>query len=196
MNKKWSYTVAGLVVFASLSGCANYGMGPKAGPHTQNAPYQTPSTYRTNMHHYNAYNYQTGFTAQGFNHDMAERLGRAADDVPGVEGATVAVHNTDAVIGIHTRTNVANTQQRQVIEQQVHAAARSVAPNLNIRVTSDPSMFSRIQTISTSVRGGMTNAKNAVTSGPNTVAGNLSNAASDFTVLIRDLGRTVTAPFR
>lgn len=202
MNHKWPIVLAGLLAAASLTGCANSSTGPHNGPHTQNAAYQTPPQRSSLSHGYNAYtqgvnehNYRNGFTANGFNQDMAERLTRAADDVPGVDRATVVVSGSDAVIGIRPRSNLA-PQQVKVIEQQVHSAARSVAPSLNIRVTSDHDMFGRIRGINEAIYQGATNMKNAVTSGPNTVSGNLANTANDFTVLLRDLGRTVTAPFR
>ncbi|WP_051967799.1 YhcN/YlaJ family sporulation lipoprotein [Brevibacillus thermoruber] len=194
MNK-WMCAVAGLVVAASVSGCANYGAAPPTKPRTQGTPNTAPAPV-PNTQRYDVNHYRNGFTAQGFNHQLAERIAKAADSVPGVEAATAAIHGTDAVIGIRTRANVAHVQQRKVIERQVHAAARKVAPNLNIRVTSDSAMFTRIRTINNTVRDGLRGAASTLTTGPNTVAGNLTNAANDFGMLIRDLGRTVTAPFR
>jgi Sporulation lipoprotein YhcN/YlaJ (Spore_YhcN_YlaJ) len=194
MNK-WMCAVAGLAVVASLSGCANYGAAPPTKPRTQGAPF-TAQAPVPNTQRYDVNNYRNGFTAQGFNHQLAERIAKAADSVPGVEAATAAIYGNDAAIGIRTRANVSNVQQRTVIERQVHAAVRREAPNLNIRVTSDSGMFTRIRTINNTVRDGLRGTANALTTEPNTVPGNLTNAANDFGMLIRDLGRTVTAPFR
>jgi YhcN/YlaJ family sporulation lipoprotein len=186
--KKLLFSVASLALVSALSACnPNAAVGPERGPHTQNTV--QPSAY-------NAYNYRNGFTAQGFNQQLAERIARAADSVPGVDRATAVVSGNDAVVGVDTRLNAGDLQRRQVVERQVHAAVRAVAPNLNIRVTSDAAMLVRIRNLSDAIRGGMANTMNAVTTGPNTVAGNLTNAANDFAALLRDLGRTVTAPFR
>ncbi|MEJ8544637.1 YhcN/YlaJ family sporulation lipoprotein [Brevibacillus borstelensis] len=202
MNK-WAYSLVGVMVLAAVSGCANAGTDQNKGTQTNNLAYQRPAALQNNAqpnngtaNNYGANNYQNGFQAQGFNRDVAERLARSADNVPGVEGATAAVYGNDCIIGVRTRFGAQDMQQRQVIERQVHSAARAAAPNLNIRVTSDDNMFSRVQNIRNTVTNGLTNTTNTLTSGPNTVAGNLANAANDFTVLLRDVGRTVTAPFR
>lgn len=207
MNK-WAYSLVGVMVLATVSGCANAGTDQNKGTQTNNLAYQRPANLQNNAqpnngtannlgaNNYGAYNYQNGFTAQGFNRDVADRLAQAADNVPGVEGATAAVYGNDCIIGVRTRFGAQDMQQRQAIERQVHSAARAAAPNLNIRVTSDDNMYSRVQNISNTVTNGLANTTNAVTSGPNTVTGNLANAANDFTVLLRDVGRTITAPFR
>ncbi len=205
--KKWLISLSCLAVIGTLAGCGNNAVGPEAGPHTQNAGYQQPNQlaggYRTNMQHYNnytqrndVYNYRNGFTAQGFNQQLAQQIAQAADSVPGVENATAIVYGNDCVIGVQPRVNAADMRQRQVVERQVQAAARSVAPNCNIRVTSDGSMWTRIQNLDTSLQNGLNGTANALTTGPRTVTGNLANAANDFALLMRDLGRTVTAPFR
>ncbi|MFY0545228.1 YhcN/YlaJ family sporulation lipoprotein [Brevibacillus sp. H7] len=203
--KKWLYSFSCLAIIGALTGCGNNAVGPRAGLHTQNAGYQqpnqNPSSYRANMHHYNnytqrydVYNYRNGFTAQGFNQQLAERIARAADSVPGVDHATAIVYGNDCVVGANTRMNT--LQQRQVIERQIHSAVRSVAPNCNIRVTTDGSMFTRIQKMDMSIRNGLNGTNNAITSGPTTVPENLANVATDFAALVRDMGRTITAPFR
>jgi YhcN/YlaJ family sporulation lipoprotein len=196
------FPVACLTVMSALSACyPNAAVGPERGPHTQNTV--QPSAYDNRMHHYNhytqrydAYNNRDGFTAQGFNQELAERIARAADSVPGVDRATAVVYGNDAVVGVQTRISGTDPQRRQVVEQKVHTAVRAVAPHLNIRVTTDGAMLTRIRSMNDAARNGMTNTKNAVTSGPTNVAGNLSNAANDFSALLRDLGRTITAPFR
>lgn len=185
MNK-WAYSLVGVMVLATVSGCANAGTDQNKGTQTNNLAYQRPANLQNNAQP----------TAQGFNRDVADRLAQAAANVPGVEAATAVVYGNDCIIGVRTRFGAQDMQQRQAIERQVHSAARAAAPNLNIRVTSDDNMYSRVQNISNTVTNGLANTINAVTSGPNTVTGNLANAANDFTVLLRDVGRTITAPFR
>ncbi|USG67513.1 YhcN/YlaJ family sporulation lipoprotein [Brevibacillus ruminantium] len=219
MNKKWMYPVVGLLILASLPGCGKSSTGPNPktqnaaqtqkaaqtqnAAHTQKARPQagTQGTAQTNMHPYttNYFHYdgtQQRMGVNQFDRIAAERLVRAASTVPGVSGATAVVHGNDAVIGVKTRFPANQTQQRQVIEQKVHAAARSASPQMRIRVTSDDHMYGRVHRLSTSLTHGVSNAAHSLTTGPTTVGGNLSNAAGDFTALIRDLGRSVTAPFR
>lgn len=204
MNKKWTYSVVGLLLMTALSGCATSGTDQQNGQKTQNAA--RPNTAATqnaspNQMHQNAnrgnVNQQQGATyGNQFDRTVADRMVKAAADVPGVAASTAVVYGNDAVIGIQTRFGPNQRQQRQVTEQKVQAAARQIAPQMNIRVTSDDTMYGRIQGLSSTVTQGLTQAGQAVTSGPNTAWPNLNNAASDFTVLIRDLGRAVTAPFR
>lgn len=197
MNIKWSIAIAGAIAVA-LTGCANSSTGPNNGLHTLNSAYQKPRVPRNNMaHDYNEYtqgiyanHYRYGYTANGFNQDLAEQLTRAADDVPGVDRATVVVSGSDTVIGIRVRENLAD-QQVKVIEQQVHAAARSVSPNMNIRITSDKAMFDRLL----GIRAAVYNEATKRTDDADTVPGKPTTAANDFSVLLQDLGRAVAAPF-
>ncbi|WP_289139053.1 YhcN/YlaJ family sporulation lipoprotein [uncultured Brevibacillus sp.] len=185
---------AGLIVSTAMAGCASWGTGPSntTVPHTQNAAYPnspaTPQTHALGLHPgakgLNAHNYQNGYTSNGFNQNLTEQLTKAADDVPGVDRATVAVSGTDAVIGIRIRSNLGEPQVR-VIEQQVHAAARSVAPTYHIRVSSDFTMFNRIRAINADIYHESTNrpATNKVT-----------NTSTEFRELLHDMGTIGITP--
>jgi hypothetical protein len=140
--------------------------------------------------------YTDHYGTSGFNRQLADRIARAADSVPGVVQATALVRGNDVVVGVQTRMNAANRTQRQVVERQVHSAVRAIAPNYNIRVTSDSAMLTRIRNLDATLRGDTRGAANGITTGPTTVAGNIANAGRDFTALLRDVGRAVTAPFR
>ncbi|MED1951639.1 YhcN/YlaJ family sporulation lipoprotein [Brevibacillus centrosporus] len=212
MDKKWSIAIAGVLALSSLTGCAssNSSKGtPNTGTHTQNTAYQRPADMRNSLAHgnnaytqnTNAYHYRNGYTANGFDQNKAEQLTRVADDVPGVDRATVVCNGKDAVIGIRVRDNMAH-EQRKVIEQQVHSAARSVSPNMNIRVTTEPAMFTRIRGINESIyreaseRTHPTAPNHTMVPGNNLVTHPVRTAAEDFGVLLKDLGQTITAPFR
>ncbi|MED4586039.1 YhcN/YlaJ family sporulation lipoprotein [Brevibacillus choshinensis] len=202
MNKKWSFAIAGVLALSSLTGCASSSAGPKNAPHTQNIASQKPAETRSSIAHdhkaytqgTNAILYRNGYTTNGFNQNIAEQFTRVADDVPGVERATVVVNGQDAVIGIRIRQNLA-PEQAKVIEQQVHSAARAVSPSMNIRVTSEPAMFTRIRGINDAIYNEAQNRTNNVHNVPSNVAHNVSNTVNDFGILLKDLGRTVTAPF-
>lgn len=216
--KKWLYPLSCLTLVLAVTACAtnNNAAGPQAGPRTNavDNAYRAPSTFnygvpgtfgaRNNAFGPGAngfgYNNNAGFAdnfgTTGFNRQLADRVARAADSVPGVERATALVRGNDVVVGVQTRMNAGNRTQKQVVERQVHSAVRAIAPNSNIRVTSDSAMLTRIRNLDTNLRGDTRGAVNGINTGPTTVAGNLANAGNDFTALMRDLGRTVTAPFR
>jgi hypothetical protein len=66
---------------------------------------------------------------------------------------------------------------------------------MNIRVTSDQAMFMRILDINAAVYNEAQHRTN-VHNVANSVADNASTTVNDFGILLKDLGRTVTAPFR
>ncbi|MGC5325559.1 YhcN/YlaJ family sporulation lipoprotein [Brevibacillus sp. SYSU BS000544] len=135
---------------------------------------------------------QNTHTATTFDHHLAKKVAQAADNVPGVDGATSVVRGNEVVVGINTRVSNTTATQQTVIERQVHSAVRAIAPNHHIRVTSDATMVTRIRTLASNITG----YGKEMTTGPNTVGANLANAGNDFMALVRDLGRTATAPFR
>lgn len=201
MKLNWSVCLAGLLCAATtLSGCANSGTGPSNGSHTQQMTYQkTPATRSSIAHDFNAYtkgpnehNYANGYTVNGFNQNLAEQLTKAADDVPGVDRATVVVSDADAIVGIRIRNNLGE-QQARVIEQQVHAAVRSVAPTLQIRVTSDQSMFDRLRNINSAIYNEATQRTNHVYVDPG-AGSKLTNTSTEFRGLLHDLGNPVKIP--
>lgn len=217
-HKKLIYPVSCLVIALSLTACGTYKAAP---PNTQGArttqvqnqaqPSRivgwattqgqtgqpaaplTRGMYGPGTTGTTSYGAGTqGAHQMAFDQRLADRVVHAADQVPGVQSATAIVRGNDIVVGINTRaTNQTATQQR-VIENQVHAAVRSIAPGHNIRITSDAPMVTRIRTLAQSIRG----YGQEMTNGPTTVGANLTNAGRDFGMLLRDLGRTVTAPFR
>jgi hypothetical protein len=213
--KRLLYPLSLVALVTALAACGmNNAYGPNRGPHTQNTAYQagrSPANFNA-MNNRGTMDMTNGtlggaginrFGTTGYNRELADRIARAADAVPGVEGATAIVYGNDAVVGINTRFRTGDATQRHVVEQQVYTAARSVAPTHNVRVTSDSRMLTRITNLNNAFRNnggnrntGFGNMNNTFTGGPTTVAGNLTNAGNDFAALIRDLGRTVTAPFR
>ncbi|WP_205683847.1 YhcN/YlaJ family sporulation lipoprotein [Brevibacillus migulae] len=254
--KKLVYPLSLLMIVAAMTACGNNNAADNNGAMNRGAQTQSANDQAHRLNGYQAPTYTRGnysntgtlgtrygnnagygTTAnnyagtQGYNRVLADRLATAADQVPGVESATAIVYGNDAVIGVNTRFATLNdTRQRSVVEQQVLSQTRSIAPRMNIRVTSDPSMMTRIRNLDTTFRGNagttygtttgngygyngtgtgyrpgtgitggngtLTDTNRTFTGGPATVPGNLSNAANDFGALVRDLGRTVTAPFR
>ncbi|MBW5469825.1 sporulation protein [Brevibacillus formosus] len=179
--------LVGLLMLATMmTGCANSSSHPKNQAHTQSTTYQQAPGARTSLAHdyhantggINARNYHKGYMVNGFNQDLAEQLTLAADEVPGVERATVLVSGTDAVIGIRVRKNF-GPEQTSIIEQQVHSAVRSRVPNFSIQVASDAATFDRIRAIHADIYEEATHRTNQV------------NTSTEFRSLLQDIGRRI-----
>ncbi|MED1782109.1 YhcN/YlaJ family sporulation lipoprotein [Brevibacillus fortis] len=191
------YLVGLLVIATMMSGCASSSGHPTNQSHTQSTTNQQAPGARTSLaHDYHAYtgtinarNYRNGYTVNGFNQDLAEQLTLAADDVPGVERATVLVNGTDAVIGIRVRKNFGPEQSR-VIEQQVHSAARSRVPNFSIQVASDAATFDRLRAIHADIYEEATQRTNQVYVKPD-MKSQITNTSTEFRSLLHDLNRRI-----
>lgn len=209
--KKWIYPVSCLLIASSLTACGNNTATPN--PATQGtgqahtAQTQNDTANRFAPSQIIGWASSGGQAGQGagqrtqqaqpaqqmaFDHRLADQVAHVADQVPGVQGATAIVRGNDIVVGINTRATNQTATQRQVIERQVYSSVHAIAPRHNIRISSDATMVTRIRTLAQNVRG----YGQEMTNGPTTVGANLTNAGRDFGTLVRDLGRTVTAPFR
>lgn len=190
--------LVGLVIVATIvTGCASSSSHPTNEARTQSTAYtQAPGARTSIAHDYHAYtgginarNYRNGYTINGFNQDLADQLTKAADDVPGVERATVLVSGNDAVIGIRVRKNFA-PEQKRVIEQQVHAAARARVPNYSIVVASDSATFDRLRAIHADIYQEATQRTNHVYVKPD-MTSQITNTSTEFRTLLHDLSRRV-----
>jgi spore cortex protein len=103
-------------------------------------------------------------------------------NVNGVTKASAVVRGNDIVIGIEGKSGA----DLKTLEKQVHDIVKSKEAGYNVHVTSDPKMNTRIRTVYTT----MTN--------PNTLTPGhpVRDFGRDIGDMIRDIGRTVTAPFR
>jgi len=203
--KTWLSPIFCLALVSVLAGCGDNAVGPNAGPHTQNAAYQqpnqNPSAVRNDLHHYNQYTQRSSvyenrirLSLLGFNVPLADRIAHVADTVPGVEGAIAVVRGNNCVVGILPRLGADEFQQRRVMERQVIAAARTVAPNLNLRVSSDGSMVTRIQEVDKIVRNGTSGTFQGQSAGSSDQAEDLLAVGDRFDLLMRDLGRNTYEP--
>ncbi|MFS0558608.1 YhcN/YlaJ family sporulation lipoprotein [Brevibacillus sp. 179-C9.3 HS] len=190
MKLNGQIVLAGLVIVATImTGCASSSNNTKNQAQTQSTTYHQAPGARTSLaHDYHAYtggiktrNYQNSYTINDFHQDLAEQLTKAADDVPGVERAVSLVSGNDAIIGIRVRNNFAPEQVR-VIEQQVHAAARSRVPNFSIKVASDAGTFDRLRAIRSDIYEEATQ---------RTRSNQMTNASTEFRALLNDLSRKI-----
>jgi len=108
--------------------------------------------------------------------NVANRMARIAADINGVTKATCVVQGRDAIVGI----DVAPGKNRSVVEKNVLTAIRTGDPAYRVHVTSNAELNRRIQTLNNQVRAGQP---------PRTFG-------QEFGALIRDIGRTISAPFR
>ncbi|MDR9503347.1 YhcN/YlaJ family sporulation lipoprotein [Brevibacillus agri] len=198
-----SYFTGLFLIAATLVGCASSNAGPDTGAQTQSSSHPaTPMTRSSIGHDFNAYtqginaqNYLKGYTSNGFNQDLAEQLTKAADDVPGVDRATVVVSGQDAVIGIRVRDNLGEPQAK-VIEQQVHSACRAVSPTLQMQVSSDQAVFDRVRAINAQIYEEATNRSNQVLHEGTSVEQKITNTSTEFTRLLHDIRTTIQQPLR
>ncbi|MED4581776.1 YhcN/YlaJ family sporulation lipoprotein [Brevibacillus choshinensis] len=115
-------------------------------------------------------------------HDVqvAEHIAQVAKKIDGVTKATAVVNRQDAVVGV----DVKQGSDMKQTEKKVHAAVKSAEPSLNVHVTSDAKLHGRIQSIHSQTYS-------------RTQDGHpVKDMGADISSLIRDIGRTVTAPFR
>ena len=93
------------------------------------------------------------------------------------------MYGNDIVIGI----DGGNKQDRKTLEQQVLQKEKNRKQGFNVHVTSDNNLHMRIRTLNTDTNGN----NNDITPGQP-----VRDVGRDIADLIRDIGRTVTAPFR
>ncbi|BAU25965.1 YhcN/YlaJ family sporulation lipoprotein [Aneurinibacillus soli] len=178
-------TVSLVVVLAGSLAACNKTAAPPNTSHTQN--------YRVNEYQANpvAPRYNDGMymnrapqppsnTAQLYTTERAaaDRMVHTARKVPGVAHATAVVNGKDAVIGLDI-TNTA-AQNKRAVEYKVANAVKKAEPGYNVHVTTDTQLNQRIRTLNTQVQAGHP----------------IRTLANDVGVIIQDIGRAVTAPFR
>ncbi|MDQ8738427.1 YhcN/YlaJ family sporulation lipoprotein [Paenibacillus sp. LHD-38] len=106
----------------------------------------------------------------------AKELANRADQVTGVNKATVFLHKKEALVGL----DVTDTGKRAIIEKQVYAALIGQYPEFNIHVTSDRGIQEKIGKLD----NGLTNGHP------------VNTLAHDVAVIIRAIGNAVTAPIK
>jgi len=114
-----------------------------------------------------------------FDRQTSDVIARHAANVKGVRKATVLVHGREAIIGI----DVKGGENRVKVENDVRRSIQTFKPGYRVHVTADKNLHARIQTIHAQ-------SLKPLDGHP------VRNFAQDVGILIRDIGRTATAPFR
>jgi len=155
-------------------GMNNYGYG------TNNYGYGTNNNYGFGA---NTYGWHGNNTLQNntfsTNKAIATRVVNLANDVPGVTRAVAVVHGNDIVVGIEGKGH----KNLKTLEKDVKGKILRHEKGFKVHVTSDKNLTSRINTIHSNLT-------------TNTTGHPVRAMGSDIASLIRDMGRTVTAPFR
>jgi len=173
-----------------------YGVNNYDGFGTYNNNYRTVTPY--NNGYYNGYgyngmnNYGYGANTNGWygnntlqintfstNKAIATRVVNLANDVPGVTRAVAVVNGNDIVVGIEGKGH----KNLKTLEKEVKGKILRHEKGFKVHVTSDKNLTSRIITIHTNLT-------------TDTTGHPVRAMGSDIAALIRDIGRTVTAPFR
>ncbi|WCK55755.1 YhcN/YlaJ family sporulation lipoprotein [Aneurinibacillus sp. Ricciae_BoGa-3] len=140
-----------------------------------------PGTARTDNVHSNQMGIRKNHTgAQPFigqeNSRTARRMSQLAANINGVTRATALVNGRDAVVGIEG----AQPHNRKMLERHVQQTLKRAEPGYAIHVTADPGLNQRIRTLNTQMGAGQP----------------IRNVGQDISLLIRDISRTITTPFR
>ncbi|MFC5652686.1 YhcN/YlaJ family sporulation lipoprotein [Paenibacillus solisilvae] len=107
---------------------------------------------------------------------IAERMESSTERLRGVSKATVIVDKHKAVVGL----DVNNNQHGKTVEKRVTRTLKSEFPGYNIYVTSDKAINKKIQAAHADM----------VSKHP------VRQFATEVGVIIEDIGRTITKPFR
>ncbi len=108
--------------------------------------------------------------------NRANKIAQRVSALPEVNAASVVIHGNTAIVGCDVKgsaTNAISSNLRQKVEAAVKTADKNVK---NISVTSDPTLYNRIRTMSTNISNG--------------------HPISTFVGDIEDVMRRIAAPFR
>jgi len=106
----------------------------------------------------------------------ANTIAKRIAALPEVNSASVLINGNTAIVGCDLKNNTNNTVTSN-LKQKIEAAVKVADKNIkNVSVTSDPSIHTRIKTMSTRVNNG--------------------SSMSGFTSEIQDILRRITAPMR
>ncbi|MFC3799565.1 YhcN/YlaJ family sporulation lipoprotein [Cohnella sp. GCM10012308] len=108
----------------------------------------------------------------------SDKIAKHVYKVKGVSKATVIVHNRDAIVGI----DVKQGENAKAVENQVRETVARSEPGYTVHVTSDKQYHARIKTL---------NSQMVPLDGHP-----VRNFSEDVATLLRDIGHTVSAPFR
>ncbi|QAY65931.1 YhcN/YlaJ family sporulation lipoprotein [Paenibacillus protaetiae] len=147
-----------------------------------NNSYGTGRTYSGS----NGYNHTgSNYGANAYNKDVSQKIAKHVSSIRGVNKATVVVYNKDVIVGIDTKHGTNATK----LKQDVKRAVEHVQPGYKAHVTTDTGLNTRIRSLDSNFTG--TGRDIAPLDGHP-----VRNFANDVGVLINDIGRTITAPFR
>lgn len=106
----------------------------------------------------------------------ANAIAKRVAALPEVNSASVLINGNTAIVGCDLKNNTNNTISSN-LKQKIDAAVKVADKNIkNISITSDPSINTRIKTMSTKVNNG--------------------NSMTGFTTEIQDILRRITTPIR
>lgn len=112
------------------------------------------------------------------NENVSGRLMKHLSSVKGVDKATVVINNRDAIVGVDVKAG----ENSAAVAQRVRNEVKKLEPHYTVHVTADKNLHTRLQTMQGQMK--------PLDGHP------IRNMTEDIGTLIRDIGRTVTAPFR
>jgi hypothetical protein len=193
----YNYNAPGFNNGFGIANYGGYGVNHYGGYGTKNiGGYGPTGRDGVALNGYRDYDRSNTYNVNNPNQQLASKVVTAADNVPGVTRATAVVQGNQIVVGIDTASN-RTTTDRQTLEKQVANVIQSQMPGYSVYVTSDGPLHSRIQNIYRSLSTNTSNALNNTVNSKGITPGHpVLDLGSDLTSIIRDIGRTVTAPLR
>ncbi|MBW7453410.1 YhcN/YlaJ family sporulation lipoprotein [Paenibacillus sepulcri] len=140
--------------------------------------YKTQSTTDKRMLMKETHPQQKQHPRASANMTTAEKIAKHVSKVHGVDRATVILNNRDAVVGVAVKKGV----HTEMVKRQVKQTVERAEPGYAVHVTTDGQLFSRIKSLQ--------NQMLPMDGHP------VRNFSEDVGTLIRDMGRTITAPLR
>lgn|GEM_PF-1353130 len=208
MPDKWYVPAIILSFTALLAACGNHPdnpYGPNRGPHTQNMVYQggrSPFYSADAQERSRFFDFSDDLeqdmrsqaapsarqhTLSPYNRPLSDQLVDKVDAIPGVAGTSAIVYGKHIVIGINTRFDESAVAERAAIEQQALAAARAIAPNHTVRVTSSSAKLRQIRHLDFSFRVNSAGDRTASSADP--AINQPEQLRDNFLTLVRDLDR-------
>ncbi|WP_435921806.1 YhcN/YlaJ family sporulation lipoprotein [Paenibacillus sp. DYY-L-2] len=107
---------------------------------------------------------------------LPKQLSDRVSHMDGVDKATVLVSNQDILVGVDAKKG----KDPKVVEENVRHHLTLDQPGYRVHVTSDKKLHARIRNLNTKVNGGHP----------------IQHFSNDVKAILRDIGKTVTAPFK
>ncbi|MFC7371230.1 YhcN/YlaJ family sporulation lipoprotein [Fictibacillus iocasae] len=181
MNKKIA-GIAALIIAGGLTGCN----GDKGAMDRNYGNDARPIGYNTNEGD-NGLDMNRDMIDQDAAYDadydgrLAERIQKKVNDMNNVDDAHVILDDNNVIVGIDT-----SERDKKAMDRKVEEKIQAMVPGRDVQVTTDDSIFGRIENVDNDLRDGMDYTE---------VEGDVKGIMSDIGRAGSDLGNAIKRPF-